>query len=191
MISDLILGAFAVYFFIQNRSVSKNWSFFFLFMGIAAFFGALFHGNEILGEQYRFFSWSLLSSSLIFAQLATYDKFSSIKLNMFFVLKSVMFLFLAIHYSQFLFMVADIAISLLGFVVIANYWFLKDVSNKISYGILISISSALIVIFRLDFDHDYLTANDIGHYISVISLMYISKGVGEGALNLEKVFENS
>ena len=189
MISDLILGIFAFYFFIQNKNISKNWGFFFLFMSIAAFFGALFHGNEFIGEQYRFISWSLLSASLIFAQLATYSKFKSFKLNMFFVLKSVIFLFLAIRYSQFLYMVTDIAISLLGFVVIANFMFRKDVSNKISYGILISISSAIIVILKVDVHHYYLTANDIGHYISIISLMYISKGVGEGSFDMEKVID--
>ena len=187
MISDFILGLFAFYFFIQNRNISKNWSMFFLFMAVAAFIGSAFHGNPDIGQQFRFLSWSVLSASLIFAQLATYERLKSFSLNMLFVVKSVLFLSFAIHYSEFMYMVTDIAISLLGFVVIGDLWVFKSPSKKITYGILISISSALIVTLKLDIHSEYLTANDLGHYISIISLMYISKGVGETVLEVKEL----
>ncbi|MCK5845893.1 MAG: hypothetical protein KAG84_00520 [Bacteroidales bacterium] len=185
MISDFILSIFAFYFFYQSKPLSKNWSLFFLFMGISAIVGAAFHGGILVGQQFRFISWAILSASLIFAQLATYERFYSKSLNLFFVLKSVIFLSLAITYTQFLYMVIDIAISLLGFVVVGNMFYLKNVSNKISIGILISIVSAVIVVLKVDLHPVYLTANDIGHYISILSLLYISKGVGENSYILE------
>jgi len=82
-------------------------------------------------------------------------------------------------------MITDIAISLLGFVVIGNSFFIKGISNKISLGIMISISSAIIVVLKLNIHPEYLTANDIGHYISIISLLYISKGIGESSYYLK------
>ena len=179
MISDLILGVFAFIFFIQIRPINKYWSLFYLFMSMAALIGSVFHGNPLIGEQYRYFSWSVLTASIVFAQLATYQNVNSKMFNWFFIIKSVTLLSLAISYSQFLFIVLDIAISMLGFIVIGNYFFLKNISNKISTGILISIASAIIVVLKTDIHPEYLTANDIGHYISIISLMYIFKGVKE------------
>ncbi len=185
MVSDFILGIFAFYFFYMNRTLNKNWGFFFLFVSIAAFVGSAFHGGFIAAEYARFVPWTILSASLIFAQLATYEKVNSKTLNLFFVFKSALFLSLAISYSEFLFMVTDIAISLLGFVVIGNSFFIKGISNKISLGIIISISSAIIVVLKLNIHPEYLTANDIGHYISIISLLYISKGIGESSYYLK------
>ncbi len=182
MISDLILGSVALYFYLQFRQLSKYWSLFFFFMALAAFVGAAFHGYPAMGQQYRFLSWTILSASLIFALLATYDSVKNKSLKIFFVVKSVFLLALAILFSNFNFMIIDVAISMLGFIVIGGYLLEKRQSFKISIGILVSILAAIIVVLKIDAHPYYLEANDIGHYISAISLIFISKGVADDAV---------
>jgi len=151
-------------------------------MGFSAFVGGIYHGFPEAGEQYRFLSWSLLSVSLIFAQLAAYQNIKNISLKLFFILKSVLLLFISIKTTSFGFMVIDMAISMLGFIVIGNLLFIKLLPVNISYGILISLTSAFFVVFKICISPEYINYNDIGHYISILSLFVISKGVHEDSL---------
>ena len=151
-------------------------------MGLAAFVGAAFHGYPAMGQQYRFLSWTILSASLIFALLATYDSIKNKSLKTFFIAKSVSLLSLAIYFSDFNFMIIDVAISMLGFIVIGNLLLKERQSFKISIGIFVSIAAAIVVVLKIDAHPYYLQANDIGHYISAISLIFISKGVAEDSV---------
>ncbi len=78
-----------------------------------------------------------------------------------------------------MFMVFDTLLSLLVFIVIGNLIFIKSLSKYISYGILISLSSVFFIVFQVNSDSQYLTYNDIGHYITIITLSFISKGAKE------------
>ncbi len=182
MISDLILSIFAFYFYLQHRNHSNKWSFFFLFMGVSAFVGGIYHGFPNIGEQSRFLSWSFFSTSLIFAQLAAYQYVKNRTLKSIFILKTILLLFLSILNASFIYILIDTVVSMLGFIVIGNLFFLKSLSNYITYGILISLTSAFIVIFKISFHPQYLTCTDIGHYISILSIAVISKGVREDSL---------
>lgn len=188
MISDLILSIFAFYLFSQNRTLSKLWSMFFLFMGLSAFVGGIYHGFPNIGELFRFLSWTLFSTSLIYAQLAAYLSVKNGYVKIVFILKSIILLFLSILYSDFVFMVIDTAISMLGFILIGNLFFIKSLSKYISYGIVVSFASAFFVIYKISFHAQYLTYNDIGHYISIVSIILMSRGIREDSLKqLEKV----
>lgn len=182
MVSDLILGLFAFYLFFRHRYLSRYWSLFFMFMGASAMAGGIYHGFEMLGESLRFFSWSLLCMALIFAQLAAYRQHPNSRLKAILVFKSVVFLYLAIHTADFAFMIYDTAISMLGFIAIGNWFFSKPISRIISYGILISVASAVVVAFKFSLHPKYLSPNDIGHYISILSLLVMSKGIQEDSL---------
>ncbi|MFK5855954.1 MAG: hypothetical protein QM503_07465 [Bacteroidota bacterium] len=177
MISNLFLSIFALYFYFQHRTNNKKWSLFFLFMGLSAFVGGIYHGFPDVGEQVRFFSWSLFSGSLIFAQLAAYQYTNNLFLKLIFISKSILFLIISIQTANFSFMVLDTAISMLGFIVVGNSIYLKSLSKYITYGILISFASAFFVIYKISFSDQYLNYNDIGHYISIISLIVMSKGI--------------
>jgi len=177
MISDLVLSVFAISLFLINWRNSKYWSLFFLFMGLSAAIGSLYHGEILKSETFRFLSWALLALSLIFAQFAAFEGVSSKWLRALFLVKSPILLALSIYYVNFNFMVIDTAISLFGFVVLGNLLYLKSLSKWISYGISVSILSVFFIINKVVIDPDYLSYNDIGHYISIISLMIISKGV--------------
>jgi hypothetical protein len=177
MISDLVLSVFAISFFLINWRNSKFWSLFFLFMGLSAAIGSLYHGEILKSEIFRFLSWALLALSLISAQFAAFEGVSSKWPRALFLVKSPILLALSIYYVNFNFMVIDTAISLFGFVVLGNLLYLKSLSKWISYGISVSILSVFFIINKVVIDPDYLSYNDIGHYISIISLMIISKGV--------------
>ena len=125
MISDLVLSIFALYFYFQHRTSSKKWSIFFLFMGLAAFVGGIYHGFPNIGNTYRFFSWILFSGSLIFAQLASYHSINNKSIKSVFILKSILLLFMAINMANFEFILLDTFVSMFGFIVIGNLIFLK------------------------------------------------------------------
>ncbi len=179
MISDLILSFFAFGFFYKLKDMDANWSLFFGFMSLSAFSGALYHGFNNLGESLRFFSWSMLAVSIIFAQRASYLEYNSKILNAIFILSGIIFLSLSIVYSNFIFMVINMIIGLFGFVVLGGLIFLKDNSKKIIIGILISFSSVFFVITKTSIHDEYLNYNDIGHYISILSLYIVTLGVRE------------
>lgn len=182
MVSDLILSLFAFYFFFQHRIYDRKWSLFFLFMGISSFTGGMYHGFFENVEQLRFLSWGLFSLALIYAQLAAYQEVKNNLIKITFVLKSIVLLYFSIQTVSFGFLVIDTIFSLFGFVVIGNLLFLKSLSNYISYGILVSFISVFVVVFKTDIHPEYLTQNDIGHYITIFSLAVMSKGIREDAL---------
>lgn len=183
MLSDTILSLFAFYYFLQHRKLDKKWSLFFLFMGLSAFIGGIYHGFINIGEQFKYLSWSFLSASLISAQLAVYKSNKNLILKIIFISKSVVLLFISIQNNQFDFMVIDIAASMLGFILIGDIFFLKSLSKYINYGIVISFTSVFAIIAEFNIHPEYGTTNDIGHYISVLSLMMISKGVHKNYFN--------
>jgi len=188
MISDLILNIIAFYLYNQHKEQSKLWSKFFLFMGLSAFVGGLYHGIPYIGEQFRFLSWTLFSTSLIYAQLATYQGVRNNFIKILFIFKSIVLLSLSIIYVNFEFMIVDTALSMLGFIVIGNLLFIIPLSNYIIYGVLISLISVFFIIYKINFYEQYLTYIDIGHYISIISLIVISIGTREDyTKHIEKV----
>ncbi len=179
MISDFVLSIFAFGFYWKLRNMHQNWSLFFAFMSLSAFTGAIYHGFTFLGEGLRFLSWVMLAVSIIFAQRASYDEYKSILLNWIFILSGVIFTSLAILNSDFIYMVIDMMVGLFGFVVLGSLIYLKDNSKKIIYGILLSFSSVFLVLAKVNIDDKYLTFNDIGHYISIISLYIMLLGIKE------------
>ena len=181
MISDLILSLFAFAFYLASYKHAKYWSLFFLFMGLSAFTGGIYHGNEELGEGLRFLSWSFLSVALLFALFGAYTGLGNKTLRAFFLAKSAALLSLSIYTANFGFMAIDTALSLLFFIVIGNLIYLHNVSKWISLGILLSLSSAFVFANQISLHEQYLTANDIGHYISIPSLFLMMIGVREDA----------
>ncbi len=177
MISDLILSLFAFQIFFQLKRISKKWSLFFLFMGFSATIGGIYHGFPHIGETYKYLSWAFLSLSLIYALLAAYENVKGRVFNYLFTIKSLLLLLLSIYYDKFDFMIIDIAASMLGFIIIGNMLYLRSLSNYITYGIMISFVSAFFVVAKISFHSEYLNYNDIGHYITILSLLVISKGV--------------
>lgn len=163
------------------------WSLFFLFMGLSALVGGIFHGVETIGEGFRFLSWSLLSISLLFALFAAYSDKAHKQLKIFFIFKSALLLGFSIYLVNFNLMVIDTALSLLGFVFLGNLFYLKNMSKWISFGILVSLVSVFFIVNKIIIDPQYLTYNDIGHYITILSLMSMSKGVYEDGQKRQSV----
>ncbi len=184
MVSDFILSLVAFHVYFQLRDYNNKWRLFFLFIALSAFTGAIYHGFFETFEPLRFLAWGLFSMALVFAQLAAYQYSNNSLVKSLFIIKSFLLLGLAIQYLSFNFLVADTILSLFGFVVLGNLFFLKSLSAYISYGILVSFTSVFVVVFDINMHPEYLTQNDIGHYITALSLVIMSKGVREGALTL-------
>jgi len=182
MISNIALGLASLYFFGLHKSKNRYWAFFFLAMALAAFVGGIYHGYPELGTHFRFISWSLLSIALFFAQWAVFNKKINNYLLIFFLLKGVVLLSFAIVNADFLYMIIDSLISMFGFVILGNLIFFKDSYKLINIGIFISVISAIISRMEFTLHPDYMNHNDIGHYITIISLYLISLGVS----NLEE-----
>ena len=179
MISNIALGLASLYFFGLHKSKNRYWAFFFLAMALAAFVGGIYHGFPELGMQSRFISWSLLSVALFFAQWAVFSKKINNYLLIFFLLKGIILLSFAITNVDFLYLIIDSLISMLGFVILGNLLIIKESYKLINIGIFISIISAIISRMELSLNPDYLNYNDIGHYITIISLLLISQGVSK------------
>jgi len=185
MISNIILGFASLYFYRLHRKDNRFWAFFFLSIALAAFIGGIYHGFPKEANLLRFVSWSFLSSALFFAQWAVFSKKSNSLLFVFIFLKDIFFLFLSIIYIDFGFLIADSLISMIGFVVFGNLFFTKEPFKWINIGIFISIIAAIVSRTRLTLEPNYLNYNDIGHYITIISLWLISIGVGN-LINVSK-----
>jgi hypothetical protein len=142
----------------------------------------MYHGFFENLELLRFLSWGLFSMSLIYAQLAVYQNIKNILVKVVFILKSTVLLYFSIQTVSFGFLIIDSIFSLFGFVVIGNLLFLKSISNYISYGILVSFASVFTVVYKINIHPEYLTQNDIGHYITLFSLAIMSKGIREDSL---------
>jgi len=179
MLSNVILGLAALYFFSLHRSINRLWGFFFLSLSLGAFIGGIYHGNPEIGNQPRFFSWAFLSIALFFAQWAVFQKNANLLLLFFFILKGIILLIFSIIYVDFVYLIYDSIISMIGFVFVGNLIFIKEPYRLINIGISISIISAIISRMKVSLDPDYLTHNDIGHYITIISLLLISRGVNK------------
>lgn len=190
MLSDLVLSIFSFIFFYKLKDLDLNWSLFFAFMSMSAFTGAIYHGFIFLGEGLRSFSWAMLAVSIVFAQRASYRDYESKFLNWIFIFNGLFFYSLAIYYLDFIYILFNIIVGLFGFVVLGGMIYLKNNSNKIIYGILISFTSVFFVISKINIDDDYLTFNDIGHYISIISLYIITLGIKEDVTKAVEIIDD-
>ncbi len=179
MISNIILGLASLYFYNLLRNKNKLWAFFFLAMSLAAFIGGIYHGYPESGNIARFISWAFLSTALFFAQWAVFRNKTTTLLLIFFLLKGITLLLLAIIYVDFVYLIIDSIISMLGFVFIGNLIFIKESYKLINIGISVSIISAIISQMKITIDPDYLTYNDIGHYITIISFLLIARGISK------------
>jgi hypothetical protein len=179
MISDTILFLFAILFFFQQRNYNQLWSYFFLFMGLSALFGALYHGFEEQMEQLRYISWTFLYFALVFSLIAEYRLKANVWVLRFFVFKGLPMLFLSIYYQVFFYMMIDTLVSLVFLIVVAHWLRIIEVHPLVITGILLSFSSVFFQLSKINIDDNYLNYNDIGHYISIISMMLMSKGIKE------------
>lgn len=178
MVSDLVLGLISIVFFIFIVKRSFNWSMFFLVMGVSAIFGGIWHGFFTeTNNSFRYLSWTFLTASILFPAFELYKNLKNI-FNLGFVIISSVLLFLAIHYSDFVYMEINAIIIMLGFVFFKSIVNSKQNKNYllINLGIFISLVSVFFQIKKYSFS-EYFDYNDIGHYITALSLLVIFIGV--------------
>jgi hypothetical protein len=197
-LTDFILSVLCVVFFFQFSQSNKekglsSWRYFFLFMGISTFLGAITHAVFLSPEQknYHYFwlSMQLFSGlSVYFAQLATIQSITNSKIPIYKSEKTsllicriqfIVFAIAVLFYQNFLVVVIN---STLGFLMVLYIHALsgKKYGNRpagwIAAGITISFMTAIVYTLKLSFNQ-WFNFKDIAHVIMMVSICFIFYGV--------------
>ncbi len=186
MLSDIILGSFSFIFYLLIVKKNKYWGYFFLFMSISAFLGGFWHGYfEGTNNFLRIFSWIFLSISLLMPGM---DLYKNIKIRSFLIGISFVLILPALFSHNFIFMIIDALIIMIGFVMIKSMILSKKHKGYIYVylGIICSLISVFFQITKYSFAK-YLNYNDIGHYISAISLFIIFLGINSVCKEIHQI----
>lgn len=183
LITDLLLGILALFLGRKLFEIKNNdWGYFLVFMGLSAIAGGLGHGfYYFYGIYIKMFSWILLNVSFYFAEKETLNLLS-IKnrknLKILFVIKLILLSVLAIYFESFTYIKISAIVGLLGFVMITNIIKSFHTTRKyLVYGILISVSSVFIHWKKIAISEEWFNHNDISHIVTIVSILYMYKGV--------------
>jgi di/tricarboxylate transporter len=187
----LIAIILAVLIFIRVRKIAEpvgrnlSWFYFFLFMGLSTFAGALSHGLRyyLPGSAFLFMFtlMNVLSGvSSLYAQLATIDfevENRTRRMKSFAVLLFICFIMLVIWIRSFT--VTNIYVTGTFLFVLYNHrrsWKKgKNPSKYICYGILISFITAFVFLFKISLS-EWFNHKDIAHVFIMISLLVMYQG---------------
>jgi hypothetical protein len=193
ILTNMFIGAFCLYAFLKLRrykmSLSSQWSFFFLFIGISSLVGSLAHGAHFqLGDDFfrtTVFLMNAVSLIAIYFCFKAANTWFSMKKNepnkyiTYLVILWIAIL-LVISYVKGNFVLIKVhagivlTYSLIVHIITHKRGFAG--SAYIAGGILISFLS--IVVHSLKWSlHEWFNYKDISHIIMLISLMFIYKGV--------------
>ncbi len=164
-------------------SGAKGWKHFFFWMGVAAALGAVAHGFHFaLSNEVKILSWNFLIISILAAELQAFEElgWQSVWLRAAVVLKAALFIGLCWYTGKFGVSVIDVAIGMLVIVTgtqITRYRKHPAASRWIIGGILFSAIPAVVQRQHLVIDPVWLDHNDLGHYLSALSLLMIYWGI--------------
>jgi hypothetical protein len=164
----------------------RSWRIFFLFLGLAALVGVIVHGFSFYTpEKIHFWIWVAMgliqNIGISFAQLATPRFYFPAQYKWIRALVALQFIALAILFialGTYEAVKVHVALGLMPVMVWNFYRASRGEKHAawISFGILVSASSAIVHTFKLSFS-PWFNYNDIAHVFIVISLLMIGKGV--------------
>ncbi len=188
-VTDIILaiGCFVLCFKTYRLTKTDNTLFmkFFLFLGISTLLGAfghvLFYYSGKIG---KFPSWIFASIATFFfccAMINDLPNFFNKRWNLIFWIKGILFLFLSIFFSNFIFIALDSILSylLFGAGFGTQLWKASRIHMKyIVYGTLVLIPSAFIFILDVNL-HELFNRDDLSHFIILITIIFYYKAIHE------------
>jgi hypothetical protein len=200
VLTDLLIAALAITFYFQLKNktdaVTRNWSYFFLFLGLSTIFGACSHAFFAVHEGWYYKSFWLPMQAIngiavYCAQQATLlsaleGSTNKIKWKWSYVIQLVVFIIVLLRVQKYIVTIIENAIGLIPIMVL-YYQYKRPFSRMIANGIAISFITALINLGKLSL-HAYFNYNDIAHVFIMISLYVMYKGVrmrtisGEGSI---------
>ena len=194
MLTDYILGAFALYYgIILFSHVDKNknrffWSLAFISLSLSALIGGTYHGfSHLLDEFSKAILWkttlgltSIVSLLLLIASVKSTVSAKIQKLIISFGVIKIFIIFpIVIFSNQFKFVVLDYTFNMLVMVVLyisGSYKYeIKSNTKFIIIGIVISFIAAGIQISKFSI-HQNFNNNDLYHLIQIVGLYFFYKG---------------
>jgi hypothetical protein len=187
--TDLLIAAFAIAFYFQLKNkedaITRDWSYFFLFLGLSTFFGACSHAFFAVHEGWRYKSFWLPMQiingfGIYFAQQATFrtaleNSTNRTKWKWSYMIQLAAFIIALLWIQKYIVTIIENAIGLIP-VMILHYQHKRSFSRMIANGIAISFITAFVNLGKLSL-HAYFNYNDIAHVFILISLYVIYKGV--------------
>lgn len=188
-VTDIILaiGCFILCFktYKLKKTVNSEFIKFFLFLGVSTFLGAfghvLFYYSGKIG---KYPSWGFASLATFFFCCAIVNDnphFFNRRWNIFFWFKGILFLFLSVFFSKFLFIAVD---SILSYLIFGAGFGTKlwkasrDHMKYIVFGTIVLIPSAFIYILDVNL-HDLFNRDDLSHFFILFAIIFYYKAILE------------
>jgi hypothetical protein len=189
VLTDVLIAALAITFYFQLKNktdaITRNWSYFFLFLGLSTFTGACSHAFFAVhdGWQYKSF-WlpmQLINGIAVYcAQQATLvsalqNSANKIKWKWSYVIQLVVFIIVLLRVQKYIVTIIENAIGLIPIMAL-HYQYKRPFSKMIANGIAISFITAFVNLSKLSL-HAYFNYNDMAHVFIMISLYVMYRGV--------------
>jgi hypothetical protein len=198
VLTDLLIAALAITFYFQLKNkrdvITRNWSYFFLFLGLSTFLGACSHAFFAVhdGWHYKSFWLPMQAVNGIAVYCAQQATFSSalesstnkIKWKWSYVIQLVVFIVVLFRVQKYIVTIIENAIGLIPIMVL-HYQYKRSFAKVIAHGIAISFITAFVNLSKLSL-HAYFNYNDIAHVFIMISLYVMYKGVRLRTISAEE-----
>lgn len=198
-ITDILMTVATLTFYNKLKYDKSNtwYSYFFLFMGLASFFGAFGHLlYNYTGKPLQIFGWIFSALSIYFIEMAALKEIKTEslrkKLNLAINLQFILFLITVFSIQNFMVVTTNTIVGLMGLVIpILSIQAFNQTSKKnvlIVFGILLSGLPAFL--YRLNFNFGGLNGKEISHLILILCFYLIFLGVNT-EIEKEKVITRS
>lgn len=199
VLTDLLIAVLAITFYFQLKNktdaITRNWSYFFLFLGISTISGSCSHAFFAVhdGWQYKSF-WLPMQIingiAIYFAQQATLSSIlessaNKTKWKWSYVIQLIVFISALLWIQKYIVTIIENAIGLIPIMVL-HYQYKRSFAKMIANGIAISFITAFVNLGKLSV-HAYFNHNDIAHVFIMISLYVMYKGVRRRTISAEEV----
>jgi hypothetical protein len=199
VLTDLLIAvlAIAIYFQLKNKAdaITRNWSYFFLFMGISTVIGSCSHAFFAVHEGWYYKSFWLPMQvingfAIYYAQQATFISALQVSANRMkwkwsYVIQLVVFILALFYVQKYIVSIIENAIGLIP-IMILHYQYQRPFAKMIANGIAISFITAFVNLCKLSL-HAYFNYNDIAHVFIMISLYVMYKGVRMRTISEEEI----
>ncbi len=189
VLTDLMIAVLAISFYIQLKNkidvTTRNWSYFFLFLGLSTFTGSCSHAFFAVHDGWQYNSFWLPMQvingiAIYYAQQATLNSVleeSTTKTiwKWSYVVQFIVFIIALLQIQKYIVSIIENALGLIP-IMILHYKYKRSFAKMIANGIAISFITALVNLSKLSL-HAYFNYNDIAHVFIMISLYVMYKGV--------------
>jgi hypothetical protein len=189
VLTDIIIAVLAITFYFKLKKLkeetTKNWSYFFLFLGSATFVGSMSHAFFEVHEGWQYKSFWLPMQvingvGIYFAQRATFvSVLQNSTAKQFwkwsYLLQLILFIILLLIIQKYIVSIIENAVGLIPIMVL-HYRDKRRFAKTIANGIAISFITAFVHMSKLSL-HAYFNYNDLAHVFIMISLYVMYRGV--------------